>query len=171
MDVSREKCRQIFTNYFKSHDIEYYEKMGNNVEKSIFNETIKYGNDNKLELSWNVLNVQYKKYYFKVISNIKSNPCSGKIMELIKDGKLRPTKIVSMEHREIDPEKWELIEKKIQDKIDRCNIKKKKKIGMFVCGRCKSKDTDYKQAQLSSGDEPMHTMVYCNNCENRWKFR
>jgi len=42
--------------------------------------------------------------------------------------------------------------------------------GQFMCGKCKSKKTDYYQMQTRSADEPMTTYVTCKNCGNRWKF-
>jgi DNA-directed RNA polymerase subunit M/transcription elongation factor TFIIS len=42
--------------------------------------------------------------------------------------------------------------------------------GVFVCGKCKSKNTEYHQMQTRSADEPMTTFVNCKNCGNRWKF-
>jgi DNA-directed RNA polymerase subunit M/transcription elongation factor TFIIS len=41
--------------------------------------------------------------------------------------------------------------------------------GMFKCGKCKSKKTDYYQLQTRSADEPMTTYVTCKSCGNRWK--
>ena len=42
--------------------------------------------------------------------------------------------------------------------------------GMFECGRCKSRNTDYYQKQTRSADEPMTTFVTCKNCQKKWKF-
>jgi len=42
-------------------------------------------------------------------------------------------------------------------------------VGMFKCGKCKSKKTTYYQMQTRSADEPMTTYVTCLGCNNRWK--
>ena len=42
-------------------------------------------------------------------------------------------------------------------------------VGMFKCGKCKSKKTTYYQMQTRSADEPMTTYVTCMGCSNRWK--
>ncbi len=42
-------------------------------------------------------------------------------------------------------------------------------VGMFKCGKCKSKKTTYYQMQTRSADEPMTTYVTCLGCSNRWK--
>lgn len=41
--------------------------------------------------------------------------------------------------------------------------------GLFKCGKCKSKKTDFYQLQTRSADEPMTTYVTCKECGHRWK--
>ncbi|KAM9040018.1 transcription elongation factor A protein 1-like [Sarcophilus harrisii] len=41
---------------------------------------------------------------------------------------------------------------------------------LFQCGKCKKKNCTYTQLQTLSGDEPMTTYVFCNDCGHRWKF-
>jgi DNA-directed RNA polymerase subunit M/transcription elongation factor TFIIS len=41
--------------------------------------------------------------------------------------------------------------------------------GLFKCGKCKSRKTEYYQLQTRSADEPMTTYVTCRGCGNRWK--
>jgi transcription elongation factor S-II len=41
---------------------------------------------------------------------------------------------------------------------------------ILKCGRCKKTNCTYNQVQTLSGDEPMTTFAYCNECGNRWRF-
>ena len=43
------------------------------------------------------------------------------------------------------------------------------KIGLFTCGKCKSKKTTYYEMQTRSADEPMTAFISCLNCGKRWK--
>jgi transcription elongation factor S-II len=40
---------------------------------------------------------------------------------------------------------------------------------ILKCGRCKKTNCTYNQVQTLSGDEPMTTFAYCNECGNRWR--
>lgn len=42
--------------------------------------------------------------------------------------------------------------------------------GSFTCGKCKGTQTQVRQLQTRSCDEPMTTFVTCITCKNRWKF-
>lgn len=42
--------------------------------------------------------------------------------------------------------------------------------GMLKCGKCRSTNTTYRQAQTRSADEPMTTFATCLDCDNRWKM-
>ena len=64
------------------------------------------------------------------------------------------------------------IEEKIHLDMRKQYVEKEAKenlVGLFKCGRCKSKKTTYYQLQTRSADEPMTTFVSCLNCEKNWK--
>ncbi|KAL5456963.1 hypothetical protein EMCRGX_G034192 [Ephydatia muelleri] len=41
---------------------------------------------------------------------------------------------------------------------------------LLSCPVCKKRKCSYTQAQTLSGDEPMTTFAYCNECGHRWRF-
>ena len=42
--------------------------------------------------------------------------------------------------------------------------------GLEKCPKCNKYNTIYNQVQTLSGDEPITTFCYCNDCSNRWRF-
>lgn len=135
-------------------------KFSKNIEISIYNYVLNNYNEEHANF--------IKKYiirYINICTNLKNI-----LNNLENINKLEYTKSI-----DLDPE----ISQK--NKEQRLNIIKKYKnyststenkeaIGMFKCGKCKSRNTTYTQVQSRSADEPMTTHVLCEECGNRWKF-
>jgi DNA-directed RNA polymerase subunit M/transcription elongation factor TFIIS len=185
MNSYREKCTDIFSNFFKEKyeknkipTFKSYKKIAINIEKSIYNETIKNCKEYRRPLSWEShwFYNSYKHYYMKVISNLKLNPCAPKILQKLQNKEIKFRDIAGMTHKELDPElywkRWKEYDlKRFPKPVDEEKVLGIKKKGMFKCGRCKSTNTYHTQSQRSSSDEPMTTLVSCNDCSNVWKFR
>lgn len=142
-----------------------------NLEKGIFNETIKYCKENKIELKWSNLHFskKYNQLARKVIANITYTPNSYDVKQKILENIWSAETIASKSHQELYPEYYAEIKLKIMAKYINMNPEQEHD-GFFKCGKCKSKKTTYTQAQTRSADEPMTTFVTCLNCNSRWKF-
>lgn len=142
-----------------------------NLEKGIFNETIKYCKENKQELKWANKNFvkKYAQLSRKVIANLTYTPNSESVKSNILDETWEADTIASKTHQELAPELHAEMKDKIMAKYIN-NNKEQEHDGFFTCGKCKSKKTTYRQAQTRSADEPMTTFVTCLDCDNRWKF-
>ena len=142
-----------------------------NLEKGIFNETIKYCKEKSTELKWS--NVYFSKKYSqlsrKVLANITYTPNATEVKQKILDNVWPPETIASKSHKELHSKYYEEINLKIMSKYINNNLEQEHE-GFFTCGKCKSKKTTYTQAQTRSADEPMTTFVTCLNCDHRWKF-
>ena len=142
-----------------------------NLEKGIFNETIKYSKENGHELKW--ANPEFLKKYSqlarKVIANLTYTPNAKMVKEKILSGEWAPETIASKTHEELYPEYHREIMENIMKKYVG-TVTEQEHEGFFTCGKCKSKKTTYRQAQTRSADEPMTTFVTCLNCDHRWKF-
>lgn len=163
---------------------ENVDKLARLLEKSINNAMVAeldVGNpppgENKKEISWSDRKVArvYRKYFLKVYNNIYSNPNSEYIIKCIKKKTLRPKDIATTPHVYlISPEEYKERNLTVIELCKKFNTKptapkNKNRIGLFTCGRCKSQNTTYTQAQTRSSDEPMTVFVLCENCGNRWK--
>lgn len=162
----RETCIDLLTHIFNNNNLIIL-----NLEKGIFNETIKFCKENKIELKWSVLDFskKYSQLARKVIANLTYTPNSKDVKKKILNNTWPPETIASKSHEELYPEFYSNIKLKIMARYINKNPEQEHD-GFFTCGKCKSKKTTYTQAQTRSADEPMTTFVTCLNCEHRWKF-
>ena len=143
-------------------------KIANNVEKSIFNFSIKKAIEMKVVRKWD--NESFVIIYMNKFKMIFHNLKNDIIVEKLKQNVIKPHEVSFMTHVELLPEKWK---QEIQDKKLRLENKFFPKIEAstdnFTCGKCKTKACTYYQLQTRSADEPMTTFVTCTQCGNRWK--
>lgn len=168
MYYKRQYCIDKFSNIFNlfiNHAIVL------NLEKGIFNETIKYCKEKCIELKWSNINFskKYSELARKVLSNITYTPNAPDVKKKILENIWPPETIASKTHQELYPEFYAEIKSKIMEKYININPEQEHD-GIFTCGKCKSKKTTYRQAQTRSADEPMTTYVTCLKCDHRWKF-
>ena len=142
-----------------------------NLEKGIFNETVKYCKEKSIELKWSNINFskKYSQLTRKVLANITYTPNASEVKQKILENVWSAETIASKTHEQLNPEYYAQIKLKIMSKYINMNPEQEHD-GFFTCGKCKSKKTTYTQAQTRSADEPMTTFVTCLNCDHRWKF-
>jgi len=130
-----------------------------NVEKSIYNWTIKNSQIINIQASWDDENFvhMYIQRCMDVIHHIKEYDLNEEIQK-----KNIMTKDVGfIEHKQYNKERWEPIVYETDDTD---------KDGIFQCKKCFSKKTTYYSLQTRSADEPMTNFITCLVCGNRWKM-
>ena len=150
------------------------EKKSTNLEKGIFNYTIKKSNELKIIKSWE--NNCFVDIYFNKFKSIYTNLDENSYIKntnliiKIKNNEILPQDIPFMSHQELFPEKWnELVQNKIKRDNAKYNVDLEAATEEFMCYKCKKRKCTYYQLQTRSADEPMTTFVSCLNCGNRWK--
>lgn len=139
-----------------------------NLEKGIYNYTIKVCEEKNLLKKWT--NESFVLLYIEklrtLIINLKDNDLLTKLLSK----EVKAHEFVYMSHQELRPELWETLieEKKIKDE-NKYTPKIEASTDNFICGKCKSKKCTYYQLQTRSADEPMTTFVTCLDCGNRFK--
>ena len=168
MYYKRQYCIDKFSAVF---DLVVDDPIVLNLEKGIFNETIKYCKEKSIELKWSNINFskKYSQLARKVLANITYTPNESDVKQKILENIWPAETIAAKTHHELDPEYYAQIKLKIMAKYINMNPQQEHD-GIFTCGKCKSKKTTYTQAQTRSADEPMTTFVTCLNCDHRWKF-
>ena len=169
----REKGLQLLLDIFKEYEQAY--TISKEIEQAIYNQTKEQiskqtSKDLVLEKS-NLFKNKYKRYLFKIISNLRLNNNKELVWNMIEAGEISPEEILTMQPQKLDPERWEKEKLKItknitftQPKLEMMND------GLHKCYKCKSIKTTYYQLQTRSSDEPMTNFITCHNCDNKWKY-
>ena len=142
-----------------------------NIEKGIFNSTIRTCKEKSEPLSWNnaFFVKEYSKTARKVLANLTYTSNAQQVIQRINDCMIKPEELASYTHVELSPDFW--AKQKLKNMARHINTKPEQEHdGIFKCGKCKSYKTTYTQVQTRSADEPMTTFVTCLNCDNVWKF-
>jgi len=144
------------------------DKLASNLEKGIFNYSLKHAEKINVVKKWD--NSYFVKIYINRLRTITINLKDDNLFKSVKDKKIKAHEVAFMTHQEMQPSKWqELLEnKKIRDE-NKYEPKLEASTDDFKCWKCKSKKCTYYQLQTRSADEPMTTFVSCLDCGNRWK--
>jgi len=144
------------------------EKQSRNMEKGVYNFTLKEADNRKVVKKWD--NPFFTQIYLDRLKSVYVNLKNPELIQHIKDGTIKSHNIAFMTHQEMRPDKWELM---IQEKSKRDKNKYETTIeaatDTFKCRKCHSNKCTYYQMQTRSADEPMTTFVTCIDCGNRWK--
>lgn len=161
-DVFRDKVKNKLKLILKN------ERIAFNLEKGIYNYTIKTSDEKNLIKKWD--NELFVIIYIEKLKMILYNLNNKDIYNKIINKKIKAHEFVFMSHQEIRPDLWDqLIEiKKIKDE-NKFSPKVEASTDDFTCLKCKTKKCTFYQLQTRSADEPMTTFVTCINCGNRWR--
>lgn len=158
-----------------THDSQYIisdiMKMALNIERGIFNYTMrKYDINN--QTSWNsVFQTYYMNRCVSIYSNLNYESCV-KNVNLIKrlfNREFNEYELTFFTTKELFPEKYDTLSKLYN--LEKINQEDEKEMhdGIFQCKKCKSHKTSYYEMQTRSADEPMTCFVTCHNCGKKWK--
>lgn len=143
------------------------EQASSNLEKGIFNYTLKEAEQRKIIKKWD--NKFFVQIYLSHLRSILNN-LSEKWIDEVKNGTIKSHTIAFMTHQELDHDKWsDLIEEKSKRDKNKFETNIAAATDTFTCRKCKANQCTYYQMQTRSADEPMTTFVTCIPCGNRWK--
>ena len=150
----------------KLNDILKNEKNSSNMEKGIFNYSLKEAERHKIIKKWD--NKHFVQIYVDRLRSVVLN-LNSDIIEQINSGAIKPHIVAFMTHQELVPEKWgKLIEAKTKRDKNKFEVNIAASTDTFTCRKCKGNQCTYYLMQTRSADEPMTCFVQCS-CSNRWK--
>ena len=158
----------------KIKSILFDENISRQIEKSIYNSTIKYSTEKNIKKIWE--NTIFKSLYLSRIRSIYTNLkgdsylCNVNFKKRILDKEIDPKEISSLSKYDIFPEIWEELLSKLaeRDKL-KYELKPEAMTDMFKCRKCGSRSCSYYEFQTRSADEPMTQFITCLDCNNNWK--
>ena len=143
------------------------EKNSCNLEKGIFNYSLKEAEYRKVVKKWD--NKFFVQIYIDRLRSIISN-LKGEVLQHINDGTIKPHVVAFMTHQELSPDRWsEMIKAKIIRDKNKFETTISASTDTFTCRKCKGNQCTHYCQQLRSADEPMTVFVQCISCGNRWK--
>lgn len=140
-----------------------------NLEKGIFNYSLKEASQKKLVKKWenNYFVVIYVDRVKTILKNLKNNDY---ILNLINTNAIKIHEIAFMTHQEMRPDLWKTL---ISIKQEKDKLKFENSIeastDTFTCRKCKSTRCTYYALQCRCADEPMTLFVTCIDCGQRFK--
>jgi transcription elongation factor S-II len=143
-------------------------KISINLEKAIYNYTIKEATQRKILKKWD--NSLFAQIYIDRLRTIYINLKNTALLEQLRSGDITPMNLAFMTHQEMNPDQWrEIIDKKIQRDASKYTNNIQASTDMFTCRKCKSKKCTYYELQTRSADEPATIFVTCLDCGKNWK--
>lgn len=144
------------------------EKLSVNLEKGVFNYSIKEANNRKIIKKWE--NPAFVQIYTDRLRSVYINLKNMDLIKQIQDGEITPQSVAFMTHQEFNPIHWKvLIDQKIKRDASRFTTNIEASTDMFTCKRCKSKRCTYYELQTRSADEPATIFITCLDCGKHWK--
>nr|AIE96968.1 Transcription elongation factor TFIIS/Cofactor of enhancer-binding protein Sp1 [uncultured marine group II/III euryarchaeote AD1000_88_G11] len=149
-------------------------KKANNLEKSIYNFSIKQAKIKEIVRKWNnihFINI-YKYKYYNILMNINPDNYiqNSYLLNKIQNDEIDVKEVAFMSHQQLFPKLWEeIIQKKIKIDENMYETNMSSSTDEFKCYKCKRRKCTYYQMQTRSADEPMTTFVTCLNCGANWK--
>lgn len=147
--------------------IQRYEIIGINLEKGIYNYTIRESTTRNVIKKWE--NTKFCQIYIdrlrSIYLNLKNPVFLGKIQRM----EIKSVEYATMTHQDIQPEIWKgLIEKKNQIEESMLSVNVKANTDLYTCRKCKSRNIYFTETQTRSADEQSTITLLCLSCGKRW---
>lgn len=143
------------------------EKASLNLEKGIFNYTLKEADTRKIVKKWD--NKFFVQIYLNHLRSILNN-LNDKWVQAINNGDIQSHKLAFMNHQELNHDRWaEMIDIKSKRDKNKFEVNMAAATDTFTCRKCKGNKCTFYTQQTRSCDEATTIFVQCVLCNNRWR--
>ena len=166
----RGKIHDIIRDGCKESGICEGEFISGNIEKSVFNYTIKEATSKNIVKKWT--NEYFVQLYIDKLRSVYINLSSDTtFMYNIIKGVIDPKLVAFLTHQQINPERWsEIIQRKQIRDDSKLTERVQSNTSLYTCKRCKSKNCTFYEAQTRSADEASTIFVTCLDCGRNFKM-
>jgi len=151
----------------KLNQILFNEKNSSNLEKGIYNYSLKEATNRKVVKKWD--NPFFVHIYLDHLKSIYFNLQNKDILISLQKEEIKAQEIAFMTHQEMRPDIWKVLIEAKSKRDMASNSSMEASTDTFTCIKCKQNKCTYMLAQTRSADEPMTCFVQCIPCGNRWK--
>jgi len=152
----------------KIQEILIDEKKSTNLEKGVFNYSIKEANNRKIIKKWE--NPHFAQIYADRLRSIYLNLKNPELLSMVINNEISPQTLAFMTHQEMDNNHWQtMIDRKIKRDASKFTTNVQASTDMFTCRKCKSKRSSYYELQTRSADEPATIFITCLDCGKQSK--
>jgi DNA-directed RNA polymerase subunit M/transcription elongation factor TFIIS len=139
-----------------------------NLEKGVYNYSIKEANSRKIIKKWE--NPYFVQIYVDRLRSIYTNLKNPELLTMIGNNEITPQALAFMTHQEMNHEHWRgMIDRKIKRDASKFTTNVQASTDMFTCRKCKSKRSSYYELQTRSADEPATIFITCLDCGKQSK--
>lgn len=143
------------------------EVASSNLEKGIFNYSLKEAERRKIVKKWD--NEFFVQIYLSHLRSILNN-LTEKLINDVKGGTIQSHTIAFMTHQELDHDRWAtLIDAKSKRDKNKFEVNMAAATDTFTCRKCKGNQCTYYLQQVRSADEATTIFIQCITCGKRWK--
>lgn len=106
-----------------------------------------------------------------ILTNLSTNNsvCNEQFIKKINHREILPQEAVRLSPNIMYPERWELFIQKQKESVLKILEKPEATSDIYMCPRCKKRETNYIERQIRSSDEPMTVFITCIPCGYKWK--
>lgn len=136
----------------------------NKIEKSVYEFSIDYATVNETPY---LIEQIYDTKIDEIIKLVKDTD-SDYFLKNIKNGKINPDKVGLMSPDELNPDKYDKINRKKE--LEEYKKNNQATSSVFECRKCKNRKCQVVQRQTRAADEPATTIVTCMECGYEFSF-
>ena len=152
------------------------EDICNRIETSIYEYTMITAKKRRLnqDLGDQLCRRIYVNKLHQIYTNLNPNSYVKNLyfLERIINQEINPSTVAFLTPQELNYEHWEEMMNKQSagDEFLNSSNNMGTQTDEYTCARCKKNDCHYYTAQLRSCDEPASLIVFCNNCNKKWRI-